>query len=43
MTVDGSRVCGSRYRRRMTYETVRYESQDGIVTVTLDRPDHLNA
>ena len=27
----------------MTYQTVRYESQDGIATVTLDRPDHLNA
>ena len=34
---------GSRYGRRMTYQTVRYESQDGIATITLDRPDHLNA
>jgi enoyl-CoA hydratase/carnithine racemase len=29
--------------RPMTYQTVRYESQDGIVTITLDRPEHLDA
>lgn len=27
----------------MTYETLRYEVADGILTLTLNRPDHLNA
>ena len=27
----------------MTYETVRYEVADGVATVTLDRPEHLNS
>ncbi len=27
----------------MTYETIRHELADGILTVTLDRPDQLNA
>ncbi|ROT93933.1 enoyl-CoA hydratase [Altererythrobacter sp. FM1] len=27
----------------MTYETIRYDVEEGIATVTLDRPDRLNA
>lgn len=27
----------------MTYADIRYEVQDGVATLTLDRPDHLNA
>jgi 2-(1,2-epoxy-1,2-dihydrophenyl)acetyl-CoA isomerase len=27
----------------MRYETIRYEAEDGVVTITLARPDHLNA
>ncbi len=27
----------------MTYETLRYEVADGILTLTLNRPDQLNA
>src|SRR4051794_33777051 len=27
----------------MTYETLRYEVADGILTLTLNRPEHLNA
>jgi enoyl-CoA hydratase/carnithine racemase len=27
----------------MTYEEIRYEARDGVLTITLDRPDRLNA
>ena len=27
----------------MSYETLRYEVEDGVLTLTLNRPDHLNA
>lgn len=27
----------------MTYEQIRYEARDGVLTITLDRPDRLNA
>src|SRR4029453_3731835 len=32
-----------RLRRRMTYETIRYEADGPILTVTLNRPEKLNA
>jgi enoyl-CoA hydratase/carnithine racemase len=28
---------------RMSYETIRYEVADGVLTLTLNRPDRLNA
>ena len=31
------------YRRSMTYETVLYDVSDGVATVTLNRPERLNA
>jgi enoyl-CoA hydratase/carnithine racemase len=33
----------SRYGPRMTYETVLYDVADGVATVTLNRPERLNA